>query len=110
MMSNAPRQSARISAIVAYKLRPDGTEELIRDATIAGIDVSAFKDIVAVSNGATVYSATFSVRTNPFEPTFMPAPVVSYVVPSLLFEDLSVQKSTASFPKPPILDHPYFSK
>ena len=109
-MLNTQRQPSRISAIVAYRVRPDGSEELIRDATITGIDVGAFRDIAAVSNAATVYSESFSGRINPFEPTFMAAPVVSYVVPALLFEDLSVQKSTASFPKPPILEHPYFSK
>jgi hypothetical protein len=110
MMLNAQKQPSRISAIVAYKLRPDGTEELIRDATITGIDVSAFRDIAAVSDAATVHSSNYVSRMNPFEPNFAPAPVVTYVVPSLLFEDLSVQKSTAGFPKPPILDHPFFSR
>lgn len=102
-------------AILAYRVYPDGREELIRNANLAGISQSSFKDILAVSNTRTVYSAPFTTRNaspfgfNPFSSSA--TTVVSYVVPSsLLFEDITVQKPSGEIPKPPASGHPFFGK
>jgi hypothetical protein len=99
-------------AILAYRLYPDGHEELIRNAGVSGVSLDSLKDIVAVSNSKTVYSAPFSARAaTPFIGVPSSASVVSYVVPSsLLFEDLTVQKPSGEIPKPPVSKHPYFDK
>jgi hypothetical protein len=96
--------------ITAYKVYPNGREELIRNATFPGFTVQAFKEIIAVSDKPMVYTAPFLVRNlNQF--SFNPGAgvtVVSYVVPSLLFEDLIVQKPSGDMPKPPFSKHPSF--
>lgn len=107
------RQGSRVEpAIAAYQVFLDGREQLIRNATIAGLTVATFKEIVAVCDKPVVYTAPFSVRSaNPF--TFNPGgttPVVSFVVPSLLFDDVTVQKPSGEIPKPPFSKHPSFEK
>jgi hypothetical protein len=98
--------------ILAYRLYPDGHEELIRNAGVSGVSLESLRDIVAVSNSKTVYSAPFSSRgAAPLIGGSSSASVVSYVVPSsLLFEDLTVQKPSGEIPKPPVSKHPYFDK
>ena len=38
------------------------------------------------------------------------ATVVSFVVPSLLFEDVTLTKPRGEIPKPPVAKHPFFDK
>lgn len=98
-----------LPVLLAYKRFADGHEEPIRNAIVNGVNFGSFKDILAVSDTPEVWSASYSPRaTNPFEPpgtTF-----VSVVVPALMFEDATVQKPTGSVNKPPLVEHPYFSK
>jgi hypothetical protein len=101
--------SRSLPVLLAYKRFADGHEELVRNATINGISLGSFKDILAVSDTPVVWNASFRPRgMDPFEgpgTTF-----VSMVVPALLFEDATVQKATGNFNKPPLIEHPYFSK
>jgi hypothetical protein len=105
--------------VVAYKVFLDGREELVRNVDMTGISVAAFKEIVAASNSQTVYSAPFAARTLGMFPTFSffeiaqgegGAPVISIVVPSLLFDDLTLRKPAGEIPKPPVSPHPFFAK
>lgn len=102
--------------IEAYKVYPDGREELLRNVEISGISTASFKDIVAASDTAEVY-------TSPFEgssagPRFFFSsgsgaglgPLVSWVVPSLLFEDMTLKKPGGEIPNPPVADHPFFGR
>jgi hypothetical protein len=91
---------------------PDGREELVRIPEVSGLSAATFKEIIAASRAQTVYSAPFSSRTPTF---FFGGPeggsaVVSLVVPSLLFEDVTLQKPGREIPKPPVLEHPFFAK
>ncbi len=98
-----------LAVLLAYKRFADGHEEPIRNAIINGISFGSFKDILAVSDTPEVLTMSYTPRTtNPFEPpgnTF-----VSLVVPALMFEDATVQKPTGNVNKPPLVEHPYFSK
>ena len=105
--------------ILAYKVFPDGREELIRNADLGGITLSSFKEIVAASSAPTVYSAPFAVRTLGMFPTISffeiaqgegGAPIVSLAVPSLLFDDVTLKKPSGEIPKPPISPPPPFTK
>jgi len=104
------------SVILAVKVFPDGHEQVVRNVEISGLTVAAFKDIVAASKDHTVYSAPF-----------MPAgalvsmlsgggraesgvAILSFVVPSLLFDDVTLKKPSSEIPKPPVVKHPYFDK
>lgn len=99
-------------AILAYKVFPDGREELIRNAELLGITEATFKDIVAASKTQTGYSAPFMPRSaSPFTfPLSFGFPIISLVVPSLLFEDVSIKKPTGVIPRPPVASRPFFDK
>lgn len=97
--------------IQAYKAFPDGREELIRSAEISGLNLSTFKEILAASQELTVYSAPFSASLiSLFYLGDSTTPIVSYVIPSLLFEDITVKKPSGEIPKPPAIKHPFFDK
>ena len=105
---------AGTTVLLAYKVYPDGREEMIRGAQLSGLNAESFKGIVAASESATVFSSAHTPQFN-FSSSFFfsfgaemaaasSLPIVSYVVPSLLFEDLSLTKAPQETPKPPISD------
>ena len=101
------RRGARVgNLILAYKVFPDGREELIRNAGLSDITESTFKEIVAASKNQTVYTAPFRARSA----SGIHSGVVSFVVPSLLFEDVTLQKPRGEVPHPPVAKHPYFDR
>ena len=73
-----------------------------------------FKEIVAASRDRIVYSAPFSAPSpSPFSGMMSFDPfgetdhtIVSFVMPSLLFEELTIKKPAGDFPKPPISPNP----
>jgi predicted Zn-dependent protease len=100
-------------AIEAYKVFQDGHEELVRNLNINGMTLASFKDIVAVSDALTVYSAPFrNKRVSPASMgTFIVAgtqPLLSVVAPGVLFDDLTVQRPTGDIPNLPFSPHPFF--
>jgi predicted Zn-dependent protease len=99
------------NVLLAYKVYLDGHEELVRGARLSGMSADSFKEIVAASKSAAVYTAAqvphfdFSLISS-FGGGAMSAHLVSYVVPSLLFDDLTLTKPTANLPKPPFSSPP----
>ncbi len=105
-----------MSVIAAYKVFPDGRQELIRNAELTDVTAATFKDIVLASRDQTVYSGPFLARTM-FMGFFSGGgtgqagvPVLSFIVPSLLFEDLTLKRPTGEVPNLPIAKHPFFDK
>lgn len=107
---------AGTAVLLAYKVYPDGREEMIRGAHLSGMSAESFKGIVAASKSATVYNSPHMPQFN-FSSSFFfslgaegaawpSLPIVSYAVPSLLFEDLSLAKPAQETPKPPFSDPP----
>ena len=102
---------------VAYRVYPDGREELIPKAELAAVTEAAFRDIVAVSDTATVHSFTHSPAGG-LIPSFLTGAlsalglgeVVSVSVPDLLFEELSLRKPSGNAPHLPVAKHPYFDQ
>jgi predicted Zn-dependent protease len=98
----------------AYKVYSDGREELVRNLNIQGFSLAAFKDIVAVSDTPYVNTAPF--RTRRISPvntgmSFSATPtLVSVAVPSLLFDDMTLQRPTGEIPNLPFTKHPFFEK
>ena len=98
---------------LAHKVYRDGREELIRNAEFGGFAEAAFKDIVAVSEGATVYTTSYSASASrTFSTLGMPSastrPRISISTPDLLFEELTLRKPTANVPRPPVVARPAF--
>jgi len=112
MASRMARQGAQGGTSLAevYKLYPDGHEELVQGVEIAELTPAAFKDIVAVGDTPVVFTDEFIPRVGALFSLGISAtsdvPVVSCVVPSLLFEEMSLVKSQGPFPNPPISPSP----
>ena len=107
------RRLSANSVILAYRIYEDGHEELIRNAEISGVNSASFKEILAVSNQRIVYTEGTPLRNNsPFNlnPSSGGRPLISYVVPSLLFEDVTIEKPSGEVPKPPIASSPLAEK
>ncbi len=106
-LGRARRRGARVADIIlAYRVFPNGREELIRNAGLSDIDAATFKEIVAASKAQTVYSAPFRTRSA----SGSHSGVVSFVAPSLLFEDVTLQKPRGEIPHPPVASHPAFDR
>jgi hypothetical protein len=100
---------------LAYKVFPDGHEELVRSLQFVGMNAASFKDIVAVSKEMNFLTVSWRPAQNgnmffmggDGEENMTP---VSLAVPSLLFEDATMRKIRAVAPSPPVAGHPYFDK
>ena len=104
------RTPGQMTAIEAYRVYPDGREELMRGCDIAGMTVQSFKEILAVGDRKTAYNCYALPVTLSFfsgGAQFLPA---SAIVPALLFEDIEIRPIEDDFSKPPILPHPFFSR
>lgn len=111
LLENAPmpdRTSGRIEpAVMVYKLYTDGHEELVRNAEISSLTLSAFKDIVAAGQDPIVYhSPLFISRVGGLNSSEM----VSLVVPSMIFDDITIKPPASEASRPLISAHPYFAK
>jgi hypothetical protein len=93
-----------------YKVFPDGHEELMRLGQFDGLDDGAFKDLAAASRDLTVYSIPYAALGGRIYPGQNGAPLVSFIAPSLLFEDLTLKPATGELPRLPLSKHPYFDK
>ncbi len=105
-------QSGGTALVAAYRVYPDGREERIRGARMTGVTSESFRDIIAASATPTVLHevgsgggllASMTMQTSGFGGA--PTPV-SYAVPSLLFEDVTLAKPSGARPKPPLSEPP----
>ncbi len=93
-----------------YRIYPDGHQELVRQGLFDGLDDAAFKDLVAASRDLTVYTQPFAAVGGRIYPGQSGAPLVSFVAPSLLFEELTLKPAPGELPKLPLSKHPFFEK
>jgi predicted Zn-dependent protease len=107
---------ASISMAVAAKVFPDGHEEPLRNASLLGVTATTFRNIVAATRSRAVVttslhgrmggSAMFvAVRRSGF--IRFPEPMASYVVPSLLFDELSLRGPTDDGSRLPVIKPPW---
>jgi hypothetical protein len=93
-----------------YKVYLDGREERLRGMQLGEVNRAAFRDIVAAGGKPTPFADEFAghlawlLSLGPAGRSG--APVVSVVVPSLLFEELSLTKSRGPLPSPPVTPSP----
>jgi hypothetical protein len=93
-----------------YKVFPDGHEELMRLGQFDGLDDGAFKELAATSSNLSVFSVPFAAYGGRLYPGQNGAPLVSFIAPSLLFEELSLKPATGELPRLPLSKHPFFEK
>jgi predicted Zn-dependent protease len=93
-----------------YKLYPDGREELVQGLEIAEMTPTAFRDVIAVGDTPVVFTDEFIPRIGALFSLGVAAssdvPVVSCVVPSMLFDEVSLARSRGPFPNPPVSPSP----
>jgi len=104
---------AGTSLLEVAKLFSDGHEEVVRGAELTEMSASSFKDIIAVSDKPVVHTDIFIPKLNSIfammgggVPDVASLPTVSYVVPSLLFDEVSLKQATGPFPNPPVTKSP----
>jgi hypothetical protein len=93
-----------------YKVYPDGHEELMRLGQFDGLDDGAFKELAATSSNLSVFSVPFAAYGGRLYPGQNGAPLVSFIAPSLLFEELSLKPATGQLPRLPLSKHPFFDR
>ena len=108
MMQQQDQAGASLAEV--YKLYPDGHEELVQGLEIGEITPALFKDIQAAGDTPAVYSDEFIPRAGALFSAGLSSgsqvPVVSYVAPPVLFEELPLVKSKGPFPKLPLESSP----
>jgi predicted Zn-dependent protease len=120
-MSGSGSMGEAIPMADAVKLYPDGREEPIRGATLSGITQASFKNIVAASRSRAVVTvgrgaggaaafAMLSLLPSSFMRRLNAGAQSTYVVPSLLFDDISIRKPTGDGMAPPAYGPPWLSK
>jgi len=86
--------------MLVYKVYiEDGREELVRGLRVEEMSVRMLRDILAAGND--YYVNNLLARGN--IPTLV-------VAPSVIFEEIELNKSTGPQQKPALLKHPFFSK
>jgi predicted Zn-dependent protease len=93
-------------ALESSRIFPDGHEELVRDARIAEINAASFKDVLAVSKDRTVYTERAAVTSLLTLSPLSSGDLITYIVPDMLFEDMTVEHVPNETPKPPAIPSP----
>lgn len=101
-----PRGEGLFNLVNAYKVYPDGKEELIRGADVNSISVQSFKDIIAVGKEFFAYNYLAPSVISPYVTGGDQYVGVSIITPDLLFEDLEIKSTEDDFRKPPIIPNP----
>jgi hypothetical protein len=92
--------------LLAYRVYPDGREELVRGLRFRGVSTRSFKDLAAASDESFVFDLIDS--TAPF--ALMGAgsfiTTASVIAPAVLFDELELEPVQDEIPKPPIVPAP----
>jgi TldD protein len=100
--SNPSGNSPVGTPVLTYRVKvSDGKEELIRVAGASGINVQGLRHIVAVGND--------SIASNRLVGTAGAETPTSIVAPSVLVEEISLDKPSSTQQKPSLMTHPFFS-
>ncbi len=94
------------SPVLAYRLYPDGREELVRGLRFRRLSVRSLRDIIAASDESHLFS--FIGSNAPLSMLRAGGFVIgnSVVAPSILFEDLELDTMEEELPKLPVVPPP----
>lgn len=112
MMASSPQGAPPNALLEAYKIFPDGRQEAVRGMELNELTTASFRDVLAAGDKPVVYHAPFVPKFNSIFSMGMAGtfdlPVVSFVVPSLLFEEVTMTRANGPFPAPPKSKAPLF--
>lgn len=95
-----------IPLVEAYKVYPDGREELVRGAEASRFTAQSFRDIILVGDKKYALNLLAPAVTSPFVSGGSQYIMASVISSALLFEDGEIKASEDDFPKPPIMQSP----
>jgi len=92
--------------LLAYRVYPDGREELVRGLRFRGVSVRSLRDILAASEETYVFD--FLDNTAPFALIGAVSYVTqaSVIAPAILVDDLEMERVQDELPKPPAVPPP----
>jgi TldD protein len=106
-------------ATLAYRIYPDGKEELVRGVQLNDVPIKAWKDVIGTSTETTTYNflaapeSQLTLRlTGGTDDGFVPSSGFesSITTPDLLFKDLDCESSTVGRRPPPSVAKPSTAK
>lgn len=96
-------QAFKVMPILVYRVYPDGRDdELVRGVDIVGTPLTCFSKIIATGDDPDVFNGFCGAESGSVP--------VSAVSPSILVEQIEIEKKQKSQDRPPILDAPIASE
>jgi hypothetical protein len=95
-----------IPVLEAYKIYPNGREELIRSVEINSLSTQSFKDIINAGKTTYVHNLLAPSVISAFMTGGSNYIGSSIISPSLLFEDMEINPIDKDTPKPPYITKP----
>ena len=114
-MIKATDQQLAPPAVLAYRVYPNGKEELVRGVQLGEVPIRTWKDVIGVSTELTTYNylaapeSQLALRLNGgTDDGFVPSSGIesAIVTPDLLVKDLDVEGSTTGMRPLPTVDKP----
>jgi predicted Zn-dependent protease len=99
------RRISGSAAIEAVRIYPDGHEVVLRNAHITDFNFSSFKEVLAVSTERTVYTEHSTAASS----SNVDADLITYIVPDMLFEEMTIKQKSGGSSKPPLILSPLAS-
>jgi hypothetical protein len=102
-------------ALIAYRIYPNGKEELVRGVQLEEVPIRTWKDVIGVSTELTAYNylaapeSQLALKLNGgTDDGFVPSSGIesAIVTPDLLIKDLDVGSSTSGLRPLPVVDKP----
>jgi hypothetical protein len=100
------RGDGNFGIVEAYKIYPDGREELVRGLKGFGFSPSSFKDIIYVGEKSYTYNLLTPAIISNFITGGEQYLTASITTPSLFFEDGELRLIETDYKKPPIMKKP----
>lgn len=99
--------------LVAYRVYPDGREELVRGVNLPSVAVKALRDLAAWGNRASVHgfgdthyqTRAGGMAASPLGALMSPFPI-SIVVPDLVVDEMDVAEAASENDRPPLYERP----
>jgi TldD protein len=92
--------------ILAYRVYPDGREELVRGLRFRGFNARSFKDILAASDETVLFEFLDNSAPMALMGSGGTVAQTSVIAPSVLIDDLEMERMEEEFPKVPIVPPP----
>ncbi|HYZ87406.1 MAG TPA: metallopeptidase TldD-related protein, partial [Bryobacteraceae bacterium] len=92
--------------ILVYRVYPDGREELVRGLRFRGLNVRSFRDILAAGSESHVFHLLNNLAPMSLVGAGSYVAPQSVIAPSLIFEDVELDRPQENMPKVPVVPPP----